>query len=430
MEEFINVAISSFIYLIIGICISFFLSKNDIDKFNCSKVFIFSFIIYSLYALNVYLAYVARGSIFISPDEYHFYSISESLGRYSDIFSIFRDCFIDRIHIENEGAHFYRGALAYFANNFLIENSVLLQYMNSAFIASLSQIFIYKILRTYISSIYSYKYIIIYVLFSFVILSGGKLTRDVYINFLFSIGLYLTLTEFNIKRLIYLLIVVLITIQFRLEHGLFMIFMPIVYIYEQARHNVKYKYLRYLFIILALIVLFLLSALLIKYIDAIRSTMEGYVEYTRNSAEHGGLGKYILRLPVGLKQVFTVIYSQISPFPAWYGISDSSDIYELLSEILEMFSPVFWFIVSYSVFFAILKNWKSLERIDKLLLIVYIVFLFFNSANMNPRRLVCMYPIPYLFYVKYYCNCLRKTHIKKALIVYVVLCLIYIILKV
>ncbi|MCS2327014.1 hypothetical protein NXV84_07680 [Bacteroides fragilis] len=60
-----------------------------------------------------------------------------------------------------------------------------------------------------------------------------------------------------------------------------------------------------------------LSIIIIPEIMAIQKTLNSYQEFTQDAAEEGGLGKYIYRLPMGLKELVAVLYSQMSPFPSW-----------------------------------------------------------------------------------------------------------------
>lgn len=433
MESFINIVASYIVYILIGVIISLSIFRNDEDRIKAMQLFFISLGIFSVYVAIIYWGYLTRGSWFISPDEQHFFGIANSLGEMSSISSMYKVCFKYRIHIENEGAHFYRGFLAYIANNYLCGNSPLIQYMNSAFIASLCPIFLYKIIKQYIPTKESFKYVLVYVVCSFLILSSGKITRDVQINFLYVWGLSILFGSFSIRKLLLLLGIVLITMQFRLEHGLFMAFMPVLYIYEKSKEKKNFKYVRKLLIVLIVLVGVAVASVVIVYIQAILSTMEGYVELTRNSADQGGLGKYLLRLPLGIKQVAIVFYSQISPFPSWNSLLESKNIFESIAGFIEMISPFFWFIVCFGTAKYIwVKEYRN--NIPTMLMyvgILFISFLFANTANMNPRRLVCMYPVLYLIFCYGYHNYPKffRNNVIISIFAYIGLCVLYLFIK-
>ncbi|MGQ1909310.1 hypothetical protein ACT3CE_05935 [Marinifilum sp. RC60d5] len=433
MDSFINIVASYIVYILVGVTISLNIFKNDDDRIKAMQLFFISLSVFSVYVAIIYWGYLTRGSRFISLDEQHFFGIAQSLGEKPSISSIYKVCFKYRIHIENEGAHFYRGFLAYIANNYLCGNSPLIQYMNSAFVASLCSIYLYKIIKQYIPTKESFKYVLVYVVCSYLILSGGKITRDVQINFLYIWGLSILFSSFSIRKLILLVGIVLITIQFRLEHGLFMAFMPVLYIYEKSKERENFKYVRKFLIVLILIVGIFVASVVIVYIQAIMSTMEGYVEFTSGLTEQGGLAKYLLRLPVGIKQLVIVIYSQISPFPSWNQLLDSNNIFESIDGFIEMISPFFWFIVCFgTVKYIWVKEYR--KNIPTMLLytgIVFIIFLFANTSNMNPRRLVCMYPVLYLIFSYGYYNypTFFKNNVIISIFAYLGLCVLYLFIK-
>jgi len=433
MDSFITISACYITYILIGVILAFSIFKKDMDKIKSMQVFFITYSIYSVYIAIIYLGYITRGGWFISPDEHLFYTASEALGNMSNIRSIYETCFVQRVHIENEGAYFTRGVVAYVANNYLYGNSPLIQYLNSAFIGSLCSVFMYKILLQFIDAKKSFKYTLIYVAFSYLMLSAGKLTRDVYINFFYIWALSILFSDFSVRKLILLFVLVLVTMQFRLEHGLFMAFIPMLFIYEKAKERANFKLIRKLLIVVMIIIAIAIAGVVLVYLKNIMSTMEGYVEFTSKNSEQGGLGKYILRLPAGIKQIAIIIHSQMEPFPSWKQLLESNNIFEMIGGGVVMVSPFFWFVVCfctlrYSMIKGFYKDFPIILRYSGLVLIL---FLLVNTSNMNPRRLVCMYPILFTVYsigsTKY--PTLFRNNMIRAVFIYLCLCGVYLLIK-
>lgn len=427
----LNIIFPYLVCILIAISISISLFKTEEDIKKSLSLFFISLLVYSLYTLVRYGIYVESDIEFRTSDEYEFYTVADALGKLPSISDIFEECFISDVHMENNAAYFWRAALAYYANHFMNGNSHLLQYLCTSLIASLSSIFLYNILKNFVSGKQSFKFALVYICCSLLLINAGKITRDSQIDLLYMIGFSIFFSAFSLKKLILLIALVIITTQFRMEHGLFMLFMPLLYIYEQTKGN---KIVRYIFIIIGIVLMSFLSVVIIPQIVAIQNTLEGYVEYTQEAAEQsGGLGKYILRLPMGLKQFFTVLYSQMSPFPSWNLVVAARDIPQLIIGLVQMIAPTFWFMVWFSVAKAMcMRNYrKTLPLILVYSGLIFLIFLFANTSNMNPRRLICMYPVFYVFFViaKERYPLYMKKSIRQGLGAYLILCFIYLMIK-
>lgn len=413
-----------FIFFLVHICF------NPNKQTKAYTIIFVSLISYSIYALIVYWSYSKDMSFFQYSDQELFYQESQYLGNYKNLGQIFNDCFIHPIYLENNAAYFVFGWIAYIANTYLDGNGVFLQMLHVSFWASLIPIFVFKILITLVQEKIAYKLTLYYILCSFVLYYSPWILRDIHIALLYAIGLSILFSSFKVYKLIILSVLVFITTFFRLEHGLFMLFMPLLYVYEQTKYN---KIIHYAFIVIALGICIALSTVIVPKIIAIQATLEHYIDFTQNAAEEGGLGKYILYLPVGIKQIVTILYSQISPFPSWNLAINARNIPQLIIGLVQMIAPLFWFLVWFCVIKSLyLKTYrKNLPSIIIYAGLFFIVFLLANTSNMNPRRLICMYPILYFFFAiakeKY--PLYLKKNMKYGFAVYCALCVTYLIIK-
>lgn len=301
-------------------CISYVIFDTTPQKKIALKIFSFSSFLYFFFSLLVYWGYVINNNSFFQyPDQESFYEMSQYLGGLPNVESIYNDCFTDQIYLaltENQGAYFYFGLISYFANHYLGGNSVLFQILNVSFLAALIPVFIFRILISFVSVRRAFLSSIIFVFCSYIFYYSPWILRDIHIALLYSIGLSILYTPFKVYRLLLLCILSFVTFYFRAEHGLFMLFMPLLYVYEQTKKN---KIVHYSLIGISIVIIMGLSIIIIPEIMAIQKTLNSYQEFTQDAAEEGGLGKYIYRLPMGLKELVAVLYSQMSPFPSWGG---------------------------------------------------------------------------------------------------------------
>lgn len=391
---------SLILFQVIGVGTAFKLAnKNKTDLRNLLSIFFVAFIIYMLYALVAYLDYAKMGA-FSAPDHLHFFEIGDNLGRYNSIKSIFNTTIIDRYHRENEGAHFLFGSLAFIANKFFDGNSVLYQTLHVSFLALLVNLFVYKILTFYVNHKSAFKYTIIYLTFAYILARSPWIVRDNHIALFYVIGVYMVHLPFSLKRLIILLFIQVITLEFRFEHGVAFTFFPLAFLYLKGGEN-KYRRLYYLVTSLVLLVAIAYSAsYILSSLNTVLNTVDRYSVLSSTSAEEsGGLGTILYRLPIGIKQLAILVFSQITPFPPWYPLENSQNFYQTLNNIFFAVSPIFWGYVVYVSVTGFKKNYKQLPRITKWLVILAIIFLLANTANMNLRRIMAVYPIIYIVFV-------------------------------
>ena len=136
---------------------------------------------------------------------------------------------------------------------------------------------------------------------------------------------------------------------------------------------------------------------------------------------------------MGIRQIASMLFSQFSPFPSWNLAINARNIPQFVIGLIQMTAPAFWFMVWFCVIQII--SFKDYRKLLPNILIfsglAFIVFLLANSSNMNPRRLICMYPVLYLFFViakeKY--PFYIKKNMKRGFMAYLVLCLVYLIIK-
>ncbi|MFA8434222.1 MAG: hypothetical protein ACEPOZ_06870 [Marinifilaceae bacterium] len=418
-------------FIFIGTVLSSLVFRGRSEHVLARKVFFVSLLTYFVYGIIAYLSYLSNDGFFQYQDQNHFLEVSNHLGDLSNVYYIYKACFIDRIHIENEGAYFYVGLIGYFANTFLEGNNVFIQIVNVSFIASLIPLFVFKILLRYVSPKVAFKSALAYVFYSYTFYYSPWLLRDIHISFLYVIGLTILTGSFTKIRVMFLILLMLVTMMFRLEHGIFFAFIPLLYIYEQVKDR---KVLRFLMFSLGISILAFFARVIIDNLLVINDLLNRYQEFTLNSSNSDGLGRRLLQLPNGIRQIASAIYSQISPFPSWNLALKGNDAFQVIIGVVQMISPIYWFVVWFCVIKCLMiKSFRnSLPRILVILLFVFITFLIANSSNANVRRLMCLYPVLFVIYV--YARSKMPWKVKKsniqAILLYLGLCVLYFFIKV
>ena len=429
-----SVLISLISFYIISFIFILRLSKgNNFQRKDLFTLYNVSFFFYIIFGFLAYLSYNQIDGFFIYSDQVEFYEMGNDLGSLSSISEIFKTCFIERIHYVNEGAIFLFGVLAYFANLF-DGNSVLFQILNVTYFGIVINLFVYKTLLFYTERNQALKYSIYYSLFTYVICFSPWILRDIHIAFFYVVAIYLIHLPFSIKRLIYLIFLQIIVLDFRLTHGAVFIFFPLIYFYKYS-DNIRYKHIFKIFSFLLLI--FLIFINFSKISSIIDTITEGYARYSEYSVyvanDQGGLGAKLLSLPSGLKQFAVFVYSQISPFPPWDQLFKASTFLQVVFGILYLIAPVFWGFIVYVVAINFKRYYKSFSSFQIYLLIFFIVFIIGNSSNLNLRRIICVYPILYILFVSIVSRMPKtriKSHINNFSLIYLFLITIYTILKI
>jgi len=378
---------------------------------------------------------LGKGTFYFYPDQGYFYEIAQDLGRLNSIEAIFSACIIDNIYLESGGAHFLFGTIAFFANNYFDGNSVLLQSLWIVFVAILSNIFVFKVLKVFFSDALAAKYTIVFALASPILYYSPWLLRDVHITFLYCLAIYLSFRKLSITNSILFLVVFLITYYFRIEHSLVLLLFPIVHLYFNKETN---KLVMRLWPIVIVLGISIVSILIFMQSQSISQALEGYYRYdayTSDSLDDNGLGARLYNLPFGLKHFALVVNSQLTPLPPWIAINSSNNFYINITAILLGIVTIYWSYVFLFISFATLSKgiFAALPKSFILFLGIVLVFLILNTSNINVRRIMAVYPIIFMIYVYIKENNSKKIVLKnihqKAVGTYILLLVTYIILK-
>lgn len=401
LAAIVSGSISVFVFacLFYTIGILFCQIVSPFARIGARKVFnvIFSFAL--LFAIFHYMDTVVDWSNFAQDwrDEYKFWTLSNYLANYSSLGQLVKDCFVYRIHIENEGYIFYIGMLAYVAEHFFDGNHLLLQFLGSAFSGALMAIVFYNICLLFFNVKKSVRYALLYSLCTVVFCYSFKLLRDIHIALFYMLSFYVIFKGFSVRGLFFLMLNVIIVWELRFEHGLFLLVFVAYYVYERVKRNVV--------LVGALVVLGV--GVFVWYLGEsfiqVQDTLTRYAEFTSDAAfaEENSLGAIVYTFPTPIKEVMVLFLSQIQPFPIWASLINISNPYSGIIASIDVVRGLFWFVVVMSLAVWLIANrlYRNIPKKFMYLLLIALCFLVLNTSNMNPRRIMCVYPILFLVYI-------------------------------
>lgn len=384
-------------FYFIGFFSCLYYSKNKASEFkNIFRIFIYTSLVYFLYSILAYINYQNQGQFFIFSDQSYFYDVGDSVKELSSPIDIFESITANRAYRESYAMHIFSGVIAYIAEKYFYGNSVILQSLIVVSFAVFTNIFLYKILRFYVERKPAYIYTLLFSFFSAVFAYSPWILRDIHILFFYTVGFYLIHKKFRLRTLVLLFIIQYVVSELRLANGLAFFFFPLLYVYTKGKEN-KYRKLIYFF---SFLVFILISIQSVSLINKVSKEIVNYQSYTADSVgSAGGLGSAIYKLPVGLKQLAVVTYSQMQPFPPWGEVENPNTVFELLSSAFFGVTAVFWFYVVYVSVISFIKNYNRIPKALLLSIMFCCLFLLVSTSNMNVRRIMAVYPIIYVFFV-------------------------------
>jgi hypothetical protein len=419
----------------IGIKLSRRLDKTE--RVKLVELFIFSFCFYTVYMLitNYILVKNPTSDFFYAIDSTKFWKNAKAADNIDDIFNQFK-----RSATGWGGSQEYRLfnfmclVLAYIAS-FIGENHIVIQKLQGVFLGALSIPYIFLILKKFTDSNYSYKCTLFFSVFSLVSTFAVVFSRDITVYFIYTLATYLFIfREKEIRNLIFLIILVPITYFIRFEHGIFLCSYVAAYLYMIRERNKK--------VIIPIIFLIPVAIYLaVPFASVVLSTYSNYSDKTQEAAgETDSLAAAFGKLPFGIKQIFLGFLSQTAPIPFWrnlvYSGTDVSSVparSHTYLRFMESLSGTAWIYVWGIIIINTTKSiFWSISKELKLLLAISIVLILATTADIQVRRVFCVYPSIFIFsMVVFYQRTLsrRKVSLIRITSFIIILYSVYIVLK-
>lgn len=321
-----------------------------------------------------------------------------------------------------------------FANNSLSGASVLYLTLINALFGVLSIGAVYRILLKVLPSNKAYRYALLFALLSPFHFYSVSFVRDIIIACIYAHTFEIVLGEFKVKNLLLLLVFFLLAWGVRLYSGLFLTTFIVYYISCVAFGRALGKYA-----VIGVSAILLLIALpqinQTKIYTLSVQEIEGYEDFDKANASSSSLARQLLSLPPVIKQVALFTFAQIAPFPPFNSVPLIKNISHAYMVILVVIYEVFWFIIAFSLIYMLLfrSGGARLGFKDWVLVGIYIVFILLNTAQLDVRRIMVIYPLLMYYYLKVRFDYLKNVRIyeihRNVGIIYVALLLLYMVIK-
>ena len=419
--------------LLTGYIISFLLTSPGKNLADIESVFLKTFLFITTIVLIRWSGIMSSYADFaVEANDNYKHWLACNDGITSSFAQNFKECIIDNIYIENGGYYFYIRSLALICHKYFDGNSILAQQLGTAACTCVTSIFIYLTLSKYVGQEKTKLYTTFYVLLTPIVLISAGITRDAMITMFYSILIYLWLCkEFSVRVLITQGVIAFVITYLRTQHGLFatsFIFLSLL------SASIKNKWV-YIFVMMLLVVIY--GASMFNHILAeLTDTFDTYKKLVGNelATTVSGIGRYVYKLPSPIKEIVQFFVIHVN-FPQWKALTIAGNIQEIIIGCLSTAVYTYWFYVSFSTVCYIIKaGFKTIPTALKYAICIYTAFVLMNTAVLDIRRLVAMFPLLFLTYAYLKENCIsRKTvNIVKELfiILYTLLVILYLLMTI
>lgn len=424
---------STILWLILSVSTVYYLrGKFKSNSKQVTELFLISFCFYSIYmfATNYLFVENPENSFFIAVDSIKFWNNSNfKMEQISDILKTYSET---SFATQNYRFFNFSNLLVSFFGQIFDQNNILIQKLPGVFLSALSIPFIYMIFVKYFNESKAYNYTFIFLIFSYALSYSAVYFRDSFIYFFYTVGIYL-LIYYSKERFVFikLILVLIILLGLRTEHGLFFSIFLLSFFYLKSKKN-KIFVLVAIFILPILISLYL-PVVLNSYKENVSVYADKVVEANSNT---NSVGAQLLKLPSGIKQILMAVNGQLAPaIPFWrtWSAKNISHVYSnvegyytpwrFMESVSAVFSLCVWIIIIIGYRF---KKYKHTPRELILLFVIAVLLLLSASTVVNPRRVYGVYLIFYLLAVFAYEQFKRKDRVKINHLVFFSLSSIYI----
>lgn len=408
------VLILLFVFLVVGIVDAHFSTIIVLGAgYLLSLILIFCF--KSQYRKNAFLVanivyplYIISAAIFSQSFEdgryFWVYDPANYLLRFSNISSWDFDYVLEQLENcyfnfadSNALYNFGMDYLCYIMNTMLDGTSVLSITLVQTIFGVLICLLVYDILSLYFDQKKVIKYTLLFALFTLIHVYSCFVIRDIILVFFYTLAFKILLMKRqNFLQLLILLISMIISIGIRLYTGLFFGVFIMLWFYKYLSKS-RFRALLYplVFIGILFIVSLFASSILL---EQTLGEMEHYENFSMGSA---GYTKIFRNLPPGISHIALSLVKQLpllGPFKYFFVCESFSNYYIIIIVMICMF---FWFLVFYGLVYLLVfkRGYKKLDFFHLLLLGVSFLFIALNTAHLDTRRMLGVFPYIYLCFL-------------------------------
>ena len=258
---------------------------------------------------------------------------------------------------------------------------------------------LFRILQRYQRQSNSIRYTILFSFCTSTLFFSCVIICDIMVVTAYTWGFYYYLKPYSSKNVIILIVFTLLAWGVRIYSGLFMFSFVFAYIYINIK-NAKWKYtIMPIFILLCILIgIFLFTN---NYFEKTMAEIELYSDLSlQSSIEQRGLYNYFFKLPHGFRELGILLFTQINPFPITISFIGAITFSHYFLATIYSLSGI-WFFISYSLIILLIfkKGWRLLKTKDHIILLLALLFLLANTAELNVRRMLPVYPILFYYFL-------------------------------
>lgn len=351
--------------------------------------------------------YLAVAFIFsLSFDEQNFFIVSDSM-RYIQSYKHTLDTVdfdqIRRCYLEfADNNALYNNALVLvnrFANTSLGGSSVFFMTLFQTMFGALSVVIFYRILLLKFNVHTAYKYTLLYALCSHILFYSSVIIRDITIVYFYMLATWIIMSKFSMRNLAILICCIIIVWGIRLYSGLFLFAYLGYYLYVNVT-TTRTRKLSLVFFIPMLLV-FAGLALSTPIFEQTGAELNEYYELSNENSDNGMVSR-LMGLPPGISQISLMFFAMIRPFPPFSVLSVADNLSNFVMASVFTLNGVFWFAVFYCIAYGFVCKgwWKKIGFEEKILILVVAVFLIANTAHADVRRMMPVFPILFIYFIK------------------------------
>lgn len=366
------------------------------------ELFSFAFIFYTLYmGITTYLLVDdPTTDFFYAHDSTKFWIRSEGIASLSELWATFNQNAVGLESVGGFRVFYFMTLVVSYLSSLIDENNIYVQKLAVVFIGALASPYIFMILKKYTDPYYAYLTTLVFIVFSHASTFSVEFLRDSYTYFFYVLGFYLVTVERQSNGILFkLLLISLLVFFIRPEHGVFFLFFVAAFVYLNKRTNK----LAFAFAILMMPALLYLSSYLVSMSLETYSTYDDVRQRVGESTD--SLAARFANYPFGVKHLILAFLSQTTGVPFWrYLFYDGSDIASVAYKshngwrFMEAISGTLWIFVWGYIIYAVRRYrvyLKQLPREITVLCLVAFLLLLAGTADINVRRIFCVYPILY-----------------------------------
>lgn len=300
------------------------------------------------------------------------------------------------------------------------------------FFGVLAILAIYRSLLYFFDDKKSYKYTLLFAFCSPFLFYSTVIIRDILIAFCFARVIEIIVGDYKIKNIVLIVLYAILASGVRLYSGLFLFTFVLIYIVKSVQKE-KAKFILIPLFVIIISGVIATGALFSIYEQTI-TEVQYYQEFDQDRAG-SGLASRLLALPPIIKEGSMFFYSQMMPFPFYSFMDGAKTPTEIWEAATCIFYPIWWYLIFYSLFICVIffKGFKSIKLEYKLLIILCFVYILMNTAQIDVRRMMHVYPFLYIMsqYCKdrVYTKKQAKTVIQTLSVAYIGLLLVYMFIK-